>query len=226
LQSGSADDIDLYGTTSEQAVIIAQGAQAYNESIEKTIEKDLQLSKITKELTKAYNSAAKAAQALSATSYDNIIKQQEAIIKQIDKELQLRLKNLDAQEKAADFATNLKKEQLNYQKALMSGDMTAAAQAQLNIDSLQRENELMLAKQAIQDAADKKKEAAQKKIDEANRQADLLQKRTQSAQQSAQDANTSATAFNNFNTTLARLIGTISPGEKLDETDKEMLKTG
>jgi TP901 family phage tail tape measure protein len=226
LQSGSADDIDLYGTTSEQAVLIAQGAQAYNESIEKTIEKDLQLSKITKDLAKAYNSAAKAAQSLSAASYDNIIKQQEAIIKQIDKELQLRLKNLDAQEKAADFATSLKKEQLNYQKALMSGDMTAAAQAQLNIDSLQRENELMLAKQAIQDAADKKKEAAQKKIDEANKQRDLLEKRAQAAQQSAQTASTSATAFNNFNTTLARLIGTISPGEILDETDKEMLKTG
>ena len=226
LQSPMGQELDLYGMDPKKAIAVARGAQIYSEAIEETIDKDLNLDKTITSFEKMAKAATKAAGGISSVKYDNIIKQQNAIIKQLDKELQLRLKNLDAQQKAADFATNLKKEQLNYQKALMTGDMIAAAEAKLNIQQLEKENEIMLAKQAIQDAIDKKKAIAEKKIEEANKQKDLLGEAATAAQNSAINANTSATAFSTFNAILNRLVGSIAPNESLDETEKTILRTG
>jgi hypothetical protein len=226
LQSPIGEKLDLYAMDPKEAIDIARGAQVYSEAIEETVNKDLSLDKTIKKFENMAKAASKAAAGVNSVTYDNIIKQQNAIIKQLDKELQLRLKNLDAQEKAADFATNLKKEQLNYQKALMSGDMVAAAEAKLNIQQLEKENEIMLAKQAIQDATDKKKEAAQKKADEAQKKKDLLGEAAQSAQNASIDANTAATAFATFESTINRLVGRIGPDETLSATEKTILRTG
>jgi TP901 family phage tail tape measure protein len=226
LQNPIGEKLDLYAMDPKEAIDIARGAQVYSEAIEETVNKDLSLDKTIKKFENMAKAASKAAAGVNSVTYDNIIKQQNAIIKQLDKELQLRLKNLDAQEKAADFATNLKKEQLNYQKALMSGDMVAAAEAKLNIQQLEKENEIMLAKQAIQDATDKKKEAAQKKADEAQKKKDLLGEAAQSAQNASIDANTAATAFATFESTINRLVGRIGPDETLSATEKTILRTG
>jgi hypothetical protein len=226
LQSPMGQELDLYGMDPQKAIDVARGAQIYSQAIEETVSKDLNLDKTITKFENMAKAATKAAAGVNSVTYDKIIKQQNAVIKQLDKELQLRLKNLDAQQKAADFATNLKKEQLSYQKALMTGDMYAAAEAKLNIEQLEKENEIMLAKQAIQDAADKKKEIAQKKIDEANNKKDLLAEAATAAQNSAINANTSATAFSTFNAILNRLVGSIAPNESLDETEKSVLRTG
>ena len=226
LQSPMGQNLDLGAYTSEQAVVLAQGAQAYSQAIEKTIKDDLTLDEQIKKFDNISKAAARAAQGVSTVTYDNIIKQQETIIKAIEKELSIRLKNLDAQEKAADFATNLKKEQLKYQQALMTGDMVAAAEAKLNIQQLEKENEVMLARQAIQDAADKKKEAAQKKIDDANKQKDIIGKNAQAAQSAGLNASSSSAAFTQFSSTLNQLVQSITPGQRLDDTTKEMLRTG
>ena len=228
-QSQFSNSLNFVTMTPEESIAIAQGMAAYNSGVEKAVAADPQINKLSKtssQLAKAYAAASKAAQNFSTVSYEKIIKQQEGIIKQIDKELQLRLKNLDAQEKAASFATNLKKEELNYQKALMSGDMIAAAEAKLNIQQLEKENEIMLARQAIQDAADKKKAAAQKIIDETNVKRERAEAGISSAQKSAESGVESAQAIDVFIsklTSIAQLFGGRQVKD-LSQTDRELIQ--
>jgi TP901 family phage tail tape measure protein len=228
-QSQFSNSLNFVTMTPEESIAIAQGMAAYNSGVEKAVAADPQINKLSKtssQLAKAYAAASKAAQNFSTVSYEKIIKQQEGIIKQIDKELQLRLKNLDAQEKAASFATNLKKEELNYQKALMSGDMIAAAEAKLNIQQLEKENEIMLARQAIQDAADKKKAAAQKIIDETNAKRERAEAGISSAQKSAESGVESAQAIDVFIsklTSIAQLFGGRQVKD-LSQTDRELIQ--
>jgi TP901 family phage tail tape measure protein len=229
MQSQFSGSLSLATMSPDEAISVAQGMAAYNAGVEKAVQAEPQinaLSKTSSRLAKTYDAVTKAAQNFSTTSYEKIIKQQEAVIKQIDKELQLRLKNLEAQEKAADFATNLKKEQLKYQEALMTGDMVAAAEAKLNIQQLEKENEILLARQALQDAADKKKAAAQKIIDEQNARRDKAEADMQSAQKSAASGAASAQAINVFTsklTTIAQMFGGRDVRE-LSQVDRESIQ--
>ena len=223
MQSQFAGSLSLPTMSPEESISIAQGMAAYNAGVEKAVKSDkgIQgLSKAAASLEKSYKAAAKSASSFSSAKYDNIVKQQQLIIKELDKELQLRLKNLDAQQKAADFATNLKKEQLNYQKALMTGDMVAAAEAKLNIEQLEKENEIMLAKQAIQDAADKKKAAAQKIIDAAEAKNKKDQEDLTASQNRAAQGMESAAAINTFQSTLTSIVQSIG-GRELNKISKD-----
>ena len=223
MQSQFAGSLSLPTMSPEESISIAQGMAAYNAGVEKAVKSDKgiqSLSKAAASLEKSYKAAAKSASSFSSAKYDNIVKQQQLIIKELDKELQLRLKNLDAQQKAADFATNLKKEQLNYQKALMTGDMVAAAEAKLNIEQLEKENEIMLAKQAIQDAADKKKAAAQKIIDAAEAKNKKDQEDLTASQNRAAQGMESAAAINTFQSTLTSIVQSIG-GRELNKISKD-----
>ena len=102
------------------------------------------------------------------------VKQQidsKAAIAAIDKEIQrvkeladARRKALTQQQQDEDVLTQIKKKQLEYQEALSSGDMSRAAQAQLDIQSLNRQQQVTQATRAIDDkeAADIKKLQAQR----------------------------------------------------------------
>jgi TP901 family phage tail tape measure protein len=70
-------------------------------------------------------------------------------IKKIKEEADARRKALSQQQQDEDSLTQIKKKQLEYQQALASGDMAAAAQAQLDIQSLNRQQQVTQATRAI-----------------------------------------------------------------------------
>ncbi len=72
-------------------------------------------------------------------------------IKKIKEEADARRKALSQQQKDEDFLTQIKKKQLEYQDALASGDMSKAAQAQLDIKSANKQQQTSQAVQAIDD---------------------------------------------------------------------------
>ena len=78
----------------------------------------------------------------------------------IKEEADARRKALTQTQQDEDFLTQIKKKQLEYQDKLASGDMSGAAQAQLDIQSLNRQQQVTQATRAIDDkeAADTARE--------------------------------------------------------------------
>jgi TP901 family phage tail tape measure protein len=74
-------------------------------------------------------------------------------IRQIQEEADARKKALQEQQQQEDTKLQIQKEQLAYQDALASGNMGAAAQAQLNIQRLVGQSQLSSAEKAIDAAA-------------------------------------------------------------------------
>ena len=91
-------------------------------------------------------------------------------IKKIKEEADARRKALSQQQQDEDALTQIKKKQLEYQQALASGDMATAAQAQLDIQSLNRQQQVTQATRAIDN-----KEAAD--IAKLEKQRDALSKK-------------------------------------------------
>jgi hypothetical protein len=75
----------------------------------------------------------------------------DAKIKKIQEEADARRKALTQTLKDEDFLTQVKKKQLEYQDALSSGDMSRAAQAQLDIKSMNKQQQTDKAIQSIDD---------------------------------------------------------------------------
>jgi TP901 family phage tail tape measure protein len=88
----------------------------------------------------------------------------DARIAKIKEEADARRKALSQQQQDEDVLTQIKKKQLEYQEALSSGDMSRAAQAQLDIQSLNRQQQVTQATRAIdeKEALDIKKLQAQR----------------------------------------------------------------
>jgi len=100
---------------------------------------------------------------------NQLIKNANRTKESIQKEIELRQKNIqrikdeaDAKKKALeqeteaeDFLLQIQKKQIEYSEALASGDMATAAQAQLDIQSMTGARQLDLAKTAIDSKADK-----------------------------------------------------------------------
>jgi hypothetical protein len=91
-------------------------------------------------------------------------------IKKIKEEADARRKALSQQQQDEDALTQIKKKQLEYQQALAAGDMATAAQAQLDIQSLNRQQQVTQATRAIDN-----KEAAD--IAKLEKQRDALSKK-------------------------------------------------
>jgi hypothetical protein len=91
-------------------------------------------------------------------------------IKKIKEEADARRKALSQQQQDEDSLTQIKKKQLEYHQALASGDMAAAAQAQLDIQSLNRQQQVTQATRAIDE-----KEASD--ISKLEKQRDALSKK-------------------------------------------------
>jgi TP901 family phage tail tape measure protein len=75
----------------------------------------------------------------------------DAKIKKIQEEADARRKALTQTLKDEDFLTQVKKKQLEYQDALAAGDMSRAAQAQLDIKSMNKQQQTDKAMQSIDD---------------------------------------------------------------------------
>ena len=108
------------------------------------------LDKYQKELENAQN-AAKGQSVQQQIDSKKAIKAIDDRIKKIKEEADARRKALSQQQKDEDFLTQIKKKQLEYQDALASGDMSKAAQAQLDIKSANKQQQTSQAIQAIDD---------------------------------------------------------------------------
>ena len=114
----------------------------------------------------AYDKAKKASDDATKNAQKNADAEIKAIDKKIEKineEADARIRAIEDQAEKQDYLTEVQKEQLNYQQALLSGDMSRAAQSQLNIQGLTNERQKTLSINAIQD----KRDAEVKKLEQA-----------------------------------------------------------
>jgi len=121
---------------------------------------------------------------------NQLIKNANRTKESIQKEIELRQKNiqkikdeadakkraLEQETEAEDFLLQIQKKQIEYSEALASGDMARAAQAQLDIQSMTGARQLDLAKTAIDAKADKDIKKQQDLIDNLTKALDGLSK--------------------------------------------------
>jgi TP901 family phage tail tape measure protein len=114
----------------------------------------------------AYDKAKKASDDATKNAQKNADAEIKALDKKIEKineEADARIRAIEDQAEKQDYLTEVQKEQLNYQQALLAGDMSRAAQSQLNIQGLTNERQKTLSINAIQD----KRDAEVKKLEQA-----------------------------------------------------------
>jgi len=132
------------------------------------------LSEKLKDARKQYKLLESQSKVASAKQQIDSRKAGEAIdekIKKIKEEADARRKALTQTQQDEDFLTQIKKKQLEYQDALASGDMSRAAQAQLDIQSLNRQQQTNKAMDAIDEKEKsdlKPLEAQRKALSDAN----------------------------------------------------------
>jgi hypothetical protein len=139
-------------------------------------------------------------------------------IKKIKEEADARRKALSQQQQDEDSLTQIKKKQLEYQQALAAGDMATAAQAQLDIQSINRQQQVTQATRAIDN-----KEAAD--IAKLEKQRDALSKKDENLANKAAKAaesigsliekiNKQKEAIDTFNSAVTNLQMAIIEGKK------------
>ena len=127
---------------------------------------------------RAMEAASQNGYARTAASIKDQIKLKEKQIKQIQDEANARKKALQQQTQAEDIKLQIQQEQLKYQDALASGNMSAAAMSQLNIKRLVGQSQQTNAATAIDDAAQKKIDKLEKEIDALNTKGEALNAKT------------------------------------------------
>ena len=113
----------------------------------------------------------KASAGASAKQQIDSRKQIEALQKQIkliQEEASARKKALQEKQQGESFSLSIQKKQLEYQDALAAGDMSRAAQAQLDIKAMSGERQTELAMSAIDTRAELQIAPLQKQIDALN----------------------------------------------------------
>lgn len=125
---------------------------------------------------------------LSADAINKQIELHNKNIKKIKEEAAERKQALDEQLSDENVLLQIKKKQLDYADAMAAGDMSKAAQAQLDIQGLTRSQEVTVAKRSIDDKADKDVKKQEDAIEALNKKLDGLQKTVNAAQSSASAA--------------------------------------
>ena len=171
---------DLTGLTSKQLQDVAIYATQVNDIFAKfadTSTKEAQsgpLGGLAKSISdynikqKAMEKASQNGYAKTTASIKDQIKLKEKQIKQIQDEADARKKALQDQQSAEDTKLQIQQEQLKYQDALASGNMSAAAIAQLNIKRLVGASAEKNASEAIDTKAKADIEKIQAQIDALN----------------------------------------------------------
>ena len=170
--------------------------------------------------TKDYATSISKAQKQDADYYRNKIKAIDLEIKKINEAANARKKALQDQQDSESFSTEIKKKQLEYQDALAAGDMSRAAQAQLDIQQLTKEKQIKSAIAAIDEkaAADIKiKEAQKQKLQDAE---DAFNKGIQTSMAKSAETTANLTKLKSIRDEIERLtILGRAPG-----ADKEGIK--
>jgi TP901 family phage tail tape measure protein len=165
-QMGAYIDFSKMGAAA--AVEMAQsfaGVQSGLNSVTETLDSSNPLFKLAQPIksaedaTKNYAKQIKAAQKLDENYYKDKIAAIDKVIKRIQDEADARIKAIQQQQDAENVALEIQKKQLDYQNALASGDMVAAAAAQLEIQQLVKQKEYSDAINSIKDDEKKKVDA-------------------------------------------------------------------
>ncbi len=152
--------------------IAAEGIKTYYDKLLDVSSVQAQSNKMTGQWAKDIDAFEKKQVNASKSAIKSLEKQIELKSKQIDqikKEADARKKALRDQQQIEDVRLQIQQEQLNYQMALAAGDMSSAAQAQINIQRLVGQQQLKTAEDAIDSAAQAKIDALQAQIDALNK---------------------------------------------------------
>jgi TP901 family phage tail tape measure protein len=184
LLSGVGGDVNISSLSSEEAVLALEGYQKTKEAATKSLSKTnlSEAANKAEELAKQSIKTLKNAEKADNSYLDVAIKNKQKLIKQLEEERNTRLKILDIQERSAGFETNIQQAQIRYQEALAAGDMAQAAQEQLNIQQLSGDRQRELAKQSINDKADKERKKLEEEIEKLQSQKDAKSKAIANAQ--------------------------------------------
>jgi hypothetical protein len=128
-------------------------------------------------------------------------------IKKIKEEADARRKALSQQQQDEDFLIQIKKKQLEYQNALATGDMSTAAQAQLDLQSLNKQQQITQATRAI----DEKEKLDLKPLeDELKRLSDANQKLSDSAALAGDGLQKLSTDIEKYKTQMSEFIQSLT----------------
>lgn len=216
--AGVNADLSTFSATAAEALLkmVTIAKQTGSDVLRKGILKD-EYAALSR-LEKAKAAAFKAAQGASAKQQIDSRKIVEGLNKQIDainKKAEAEKRALEKANALEDESTQIKKKQLEYQNALATGDMAAAAQAQLDIQSLVRGQQ----KNAAIDAIENKR-----LLDVAPLQAQI--DAISAANQKISDAAALAgDSLNNFDTGIKTATDTISAVDQALNTIATGLQT-
>jgi hypothetical protein len=178
--SGANKDISSFTNNELQTyATYVESIAGYYDKIADVSSKEAQSNSLTGSMAKEINSWNKTqinAQKNTIASIEKQISLKEKQIAQIKKEADARKKALQDQQQIEDVRLQIQQEQLNYQNALAAGDMSSAAQAQINIQRLVGQQQLKSAENAIDDATQNKIDALQAQIDVLNKKANIVNK--------------------------------------------------
>jgi len=151
-----------------------------------------------KDLASAVSNAEKASKAMSSSAVKAAARTRESLqdeielrnknIDAIKKEYDAKRKSLQEQQQDEDTLTEIKKKQLEYQSALARGDVSTAAQTQLDIQSLVSKQQKTLAERALNKAEETAIGKEQTKIDALTAQLKQAEKTINAAGETAQNA--------------------------------------
>jgi TP901 family phage tail tape measure protein len=209
--SGIVDDLSKISGSQAQAMLAVQAAlqQSATSLTTDTTLKNNPLSALAglgDQAAKASAAAASASARASKAAQRDIQKESDLIDKKIaaiKKEADARKKALQVQQDAADTGLAIQEQQLRYQNALATGNMSEAASAQIEIQRLTSQHQTKLAQESIDDKANKDTEALQS-------QKEGLAASLAAAQKAAADAAKKAAAAAETDATIKTIQSTIS----------------
>jgi len=175
--AGATKDISsLNDNELKEYSMYAEKIAAYYSKIADVSSKEAQSNALTGSMAKeidSWNKKQVNAQKLITDAIQNQIDLKNKQIEQIKKEGDARKKALRDQQQSEDIKLQIQQEQLNYQQALAKGDMSSAAQAQINIQRLVGAQQLKVAEDAIDKAVQSKIDALQAQIDVLNKKSSI-----------------------------------------------------
>lgn len=172
---------------------------------------------------KNYATTIKEAQKQDSEYYSKKIKAIELEIKKINEAADARRKALQEQQDASDFDLEVKKKQLEYQDALATGNMAAAAQAQLDIRQLTKQKEVQDAITAIEDKRKADLEVQNQAKQDAQDKQDAFDKRIQTSMAKSAETTANLTKLQSIRDEIERLsiIGR-TPGANKEDIKKQI----
>ena len=212
--SGIVDDLSKISGAQAQAMLAVQAAlqqSATSLTSDTTLKNNplAALAGLGDQAAKASSAAASAAARASKAAQRDIQKEADLIDKKIaaiKKEADARKKALQQQQDAADVGLAIQEQQLRYQNALATGNMSEAASAQIEIQRLTSQHQTKLAQESIDDKANKDTEALQSKKEGLQASLAAAQKAAAAAAKKASEAAERDATIKTIQSTIGTLI--------------------